>query len=108
MKQKAELIGRDAQDTTSGRPRSYRHSHGFGGSATLTATLVHAVADDIGLDIVEAERLVHNAVDTDALDRLYRPGPDGAERTNGQTSFTVDGHVVTVYGTGQITVRPPK
>jgi hypothetical protein len=85
----------------------YYVTHEFGGSAELTTTLIHALADVTGLDMTEAEATVEECVDRDALDRLFAPMSDGTPRTNSQLGFTAWGHRVTVYSNGRVSILPP-
>lgn len=82
--------------------------HDFDGSATLTTTLCHAIANVTGADVTEAERTLSDHADPAALDRLFRPQPDGTYRLPGQVSFTMWGHHVTVGSDGQISIVPPR
>lgn len=46
-------------------------------------------------------------VDPDALDRLFRPRPDGQYREGGPLHLTIRGYEVTVFSTGRIEIDPP-
>lgn len=102
------------QHTTAAAPRAqqrppqpYFVQHEFGGSSDLTTTLVHALSDVTGADVTQAEESLVDHVHPEALDRLFRPAPDGTPRPNGHVSFTVWDHQVTVYHNGQIAITPP-
>jgi hypothetical protein len=83
-------------------------NHDFGGSAELTTTLAHAIADVTGIDVTDTEFTLTDHVDPEALDQLFRPKPDGTHRMNGHVSFSIWGYQVTVHSTGQITIVPPQ
>lgn len=88
--------------------QNYVFQHDFDGTASLTTTLVHAIADVTGTDVSETEFTLHDHVDPDALDRLFAPEPDGTRRTSGHVSFAVWGYRVTVHGDGHIAIVPPR
>jgi hypothetical protein len=87
-------------------PQAYTVQHDFDGAATVTTTVVHALADATGIDVTEAEFTLNDYVDPDALDRLFAPKADGTPRSVGHVSFPVMGYQTTVYSTGQISIRP--
>lgn len=80
--------------------------HDFDGTAHLSTTIVHALADVTGREVTEAERCLHDHADPDALDRLFATTDDGP--STAQFSFTCWGHYVTVCGTGEIRILPPQ
>lgn len=88
-------------------PSVYRTYHDPAGSATFSTTVVHALADCMGVDVTASRISLYDAVDPDALDRLFRPQHDGTPRTGGTLSFTVDEYYVTVYADGEIVIEPP-
>jgi hypothetical protein len=97
-----------ASPASQSRPPSlYRASHDPDGPATLSTTVIHALADCLGLDVTEGRISLYDAVDPDALDALFRPRHDGTPRAGGTLSFVVDGHHVTVRGDGEILIEPP-
>lgn len=105
--------GPNAQQTSQpqNRPpdtRQYYAQHDFDGTASLTTTLVHAISNVTGADVTEAEQTLSDHADPDALDRLFRPRPDGSFRLAGQVTFTIWGHRVTVCNDGQISIVPPR
>lgn len=89
-----------------GQQQRYYAQHDFDGPAELTTTLVHAISNVTGADVTEAEHVLDDHVDARALNRLFRPKPDGSPRGGGQLNFTLWGHQVTVYSDGQITIVP--
>ncbi|WP_049927822.1 HalOD1 output domain-containing protein [Halopiger goleimassiliensis] len=98
----------DAPSPTSSRSRAvYRAVHDPDGPATLSTTVVHALADCMGVDPTAGRISLYDAVDPDALDALFRPQYDGTPRTGGRLSFVVDDHHVTVTAEGEILVEPP-
>jgi hypothetical protein len=55
-----------------------------------------------GYDIEDADEVVFERIDLEALDDLFRP-VEGADR-EGRVSFPIDGYEVTVTAGGAITV----
>jgi lipoate-protein ligase B len=108
MNRKGEAIEQEAQSASCQQSGIYHHAHDFETAATVTATIAHAIADDVGIDVSEAERLIGGAVDPEALDRVFRPRKGGPQRSDGQITFSVRGHQVTFYGSGQVVVVPPR
>lgn len=88
-------------------PNTYYVTHDFEGAATVTTTLAHAMADITGVDVTDSEFCLHDHVDPDALDRIFRPKSDGSPRTNGHLNLSIWGHQITVYSTGQIAITVP-
>lgn len=80
--------------------------HDFEGARELTTTLVHAIADVSGSDVTDVEWTVADYADPDALNRLFRPKPDGTPRANGTYTFTVWGCRVSVHSHGLIEILP--
>lgn len=66
---------------------------------TLTTTVVTAIADELGASPTELKPL-YSVVDTDALDRLFRPG------TRGSITFDYYGCTITVDHDGAVEVAP--
>lgn len=100
----------DPASSASASPSSspvYRVSHDPDGTATLSTTVVHALADCLGIDVTESAAYVHDSVDPDALDALFRPRYDGAPRTGGSLVFHVHDYCVTVFSDGEIVIEPP-
>ncbi|SDR34117.1 HalOD1 output domain-containing protein [Natronobacterium texcoconense] len=85
----------------------YRAVHDPDGPATLSTTVVHALADCMGVDPTDGRISLYDAVDPDALDKLFRPRHDGTPRSSGHVSFVVADHQVTVYSDGEILIEPP-
>jgi hypothetical protein len=103
-----QLESQTPQENQAQRPQTYYTKHDFDGEARLTTTLVHALSDVSGHDVTDAEFTLHDHVDPDALDLLFKPREDGTERMNGHLRFTVRGHEVTIYSNGQIAIVPPQ
>lgn len=98
------------QSQTGNRPQessTYYVTHDFSGSANLSTTLVHALADVAGVDVTDTEFCLDDHVDPTALDRLFEPKSDGPARANGSLTLTIWGYQVTVYGGGQIAITEP-
>ncbi|WP_121741460.1 HalOD1 output domain-containing protein [Natronorubrum halophilum] len=88
-------------------PSVYRATHDPNGPATLSTTVIHALADCLGVDVTDGRLSLYDTVDPDALDTLFRPRYDGRSRTGGSLSFVVHDHRVTVSSTGEILIEPP-
>ncbi len=104
----ANVQPRPPQQYSVRNTQTYYVTHDFDGSAHLTTTLAHAIADVSGLDVTETGFTLYDHVDPDALDSLFTPKEDGTPRTNGMLTFTVRGHQVSVYSDGQIAIVPPR
>ncbi|MHC3437114.1 HalOD1 output domain-containing protein [Natrialbaceae archaeon A-gly3] len=70
----------------------------------LSVTVASAVASVTGLDVTELEPL-HYTINTDALERLFEPRPNGL-RTGGTVTFEYHDCTVTITADGEITVEP--
>lgn len=93
-----------------GRPpqsQDYYAYHDVESAANLSTTLVHALADVMGLDISDTGFVLYDSIDPEALDRIFSSTGDGSPRPPGHVAFTVDGYRVTVYSSGQIVITPP-
>lgn len=77
------------------------------GTATLTTTIVHALASIADTDVSQGEFSLYDSIDPDALDRIFRPKADGTRRTGGHIAFTALEHEVYVYANGDIIIYPP-
>lgn len=104
---------RDTQTTTApsgnqGMQQTYTIHHDFDGTATVTATIVHALSDITGVDVSEAEFVLNDHVDPDALDKLFADKADGTSRSHGHVTINIQGYQTTIYSTGQISIVPPQ
>lgn len=88
-------------------PPVYRATHDPNGPARLSTTVIHALADCLGIDVTDARISLYDAVDPDALDALFRPRTDGRPRCDSSLSVTVRDHYVTVSSDGEILIEPP-
>ena len=88
-------------------PSVYRATHDPNGPATLSTTVIHALADCMGTDVTDGYVSLYDTIDPEALDRLFRPRHDGCPRNGGSLSFTVRDHYVTVSSDGEILIEPP-
>jgi len=87
---------------------TYVVKHDFDGPAELTTTLAHALSDVSGVDVTDTGFTLYDYIDPDALDHLFKPRDDAQRSINGQLTFTVWNHRVTVYSDGQIAIVPPQ
>lgn len=86
--------------------QAYTVYHDFDGTATVTETVVHAIADVTGMDVTDADFALHDYVDPDSLNRIFASKHDGTPRSNGHVSFSVMGYRTTVYANGQVSIVP--
>lgn len=102
------MIGQS--NSTAGRrsppPRTTHHFyHDADGPARVSTSVVHALADVMGVDATRAEQTLTESVHPRGLDVIF------ADRTTtdrpGHVGFTVDGYDVTVYSTGEIVITTP-
>lgn len=101
--------GSTVQASTQSRAQqSYTVQHDFSGSASVAATLTHALSDISGIDVTDAECTLEEYVDLEALDRLFTPVSDGSARASGQLMFNIQGYQTTIYGNGLISIIPPR
>ncbi|ELY43779.1 MULTISPECIES: HalOD1 output domain-containing protein [Natronorubrum] len=85
----------------------YVFHHDIDGTATITTTIVHALASIADTDVSQGEFSLYDSVDPDALDRLFRKKADGTERTGGHVAFTALEYEVYVYANGDVIIYPP-
>ena len=85
----------------------YVFHHDIDGTATITTTIVHALASIADTDVSQGEFSLYDSVDPDALDRLFRTKADGTERTGGHVAFTALEYEVYVYANGDVIIYPP-
>ena len=71
---------------------------------SIGAVVTSAVETVSGRDVTDLPPL-HDVVDVDALDKLFRPRRSGERRTNGSVTFQFAGYTVTVYADGLLVVR---
>jgi len=90
------------------KQQPYVVHHEFDGTAELTTTLAHAISDVTGIDVTDTGFTLNDYVDPDAMDKLFKPKPDGTQRTNGSLTLTILGCQVVVHSNGQIIITPPQ
>lgn len=76
-------------------------------SATLTTTIVHALALVADVDVSEGEFSLYDSIDPDALERIFGSKADGSRREGGHVAFTALEQEVYVYANGDIHIYPP-
>lgn len=99
--------GQDTRPPAQSPPRDYYAYHDPEGSATFSTTVIHALADVMGLDVTDSKFVLYDSVDPGALDRIFARTEDGAPRSPGHVAFSVDDYRVTVYSDGRIVITPP-
>jgi len=102
---RSEVTHPDEAVTYDPEADAYYAEHDWDGDASLSVTLVAALAEVADADPTDLDPLCAY-IDPDALDDLFRPR-FGTQRTDaGRLELAFDGHRVTVYGDGEIVVRP--
>lgn len=102
------MYERTPADDSYSPPAVYRAQHDPDGTARLSETIVHALAESMGVNVTDCDFSLYDSVDPDALNRLFRPREDGTPRTDGMLSFIIQGHRVTVHADGEILIEPPR
>lgn len=75
------------------------------GGESAVAAVLEALAEAADRPAADLDVRLHDAVDPDALDDLFRPTRTGATRDGGRVSFGVGGFSVDVHATGHVFVR---
>lgn len=86
------------------RTGAFHVHHDWNGNSSLTELIVCSVAAVAGVEPIDIDP-VSARVDTDALESLF--DVDDAARADGALTFRLNDCRVTVYGDGEITIRPP-
>lgn len=76
----------------------------WGRNESVGSLVVETVAEFSGKAPEELEPL-YTRIDTDALNKLFRPVDDGSSRTGGKVEFPFDDYFVTVHADGRIVVE---
>lgn len=74
----------------------------------LSETIIHAVADTLGVDPVDLDDRISDCIDPDALDRLFRPDRAGTASPDGLVVFSMAGCRVEVEGNRSVLVTPSR
>ena len=90
---------------TTTQTRDFRVTHDPDGEARLSTTLVHAMADVLGIDVTEAEALLADEIDLYSLDTLWRLDNTVSPPT-GHLAFSAGNTAITVYRDGTLVVTP--
>ncbi|SEW16181.1 HalOD1 output domain-containing protein [Natrinema salifodinae] len=101
------MNGHPPRASQSRSPPLYRAAHDPDGPAALSTTVIHALADCMGVDVTDSRVSLYDTVDPEALDALFRPRHDGTPRSGGTLSFVVNDHYVRIRGDGEILIEPP-
>lgn len=72
----------------------------------LSETIVHAVADALGIDPIDLDDRISDCIDPDALDRLFRSGESCEPSPDGLVVFSMAGCRVEVEGNRSVFVTP--
>ncbi|WP_254546071.1 HalOD1 output domain-containing protein [Halomarina pelagica] len=75
---------------------SARDDRGIAARRPLDERIVRTVAAVRGVDATSLEQRLYDAIDPDALERLFASRPDGSRRARGRTTFELAGCRVVV------------
>lgn len=92
-----------APESQTANPQPYSVTHDFGGTATLSETVIHTISGAANVDVSKVEQALARQLDPSALDRLFRYR-DPSVQSLDQLSLSVLGHCVTIYSNGQIVI----
>lgn len=90
---------------TSRTTRDFRVTHDPDSEARLSTTLVHALADVLGIDVTDAETLLADEIDLYSLDTLWGLDAD-AQPPTGHVAFSAGNTAITVYQDGTLVMTP--
>lgn len=82
--------------------RSVRILHDWSAEESVVSTVVTAIAELSGRSSIEP---LHDRIDTDALEALFRPISTDRRRDRGHVRFPVEGYDVTVDANGLIVIE---
>ncbi|MDS0220817.1 hypothetical protein NDI54_05550 [Haloarcula sp. S1AR25-5A] len=74
----------------------------------LSETIVHAVADTLGVNPVDLDDRISDCIDPDALDRLFHPNRGDTPSPNGLVVFSMAGCRIEVEGNRSVLVTPSR
>lgn len=83
----------------------HRVHHDSESDQPLSTAVIMAVADTAGINPSEIRTPLYDAIDPDAMNKLFEATSNGAERTDGYLSFSIHGHHVSVDASGEISVQ---
>ncbi|MFB6151454.1 MAG: HalOD1 output domain-containing protein [Haloarculaceae archaeon] len=89
------------ESSTDSSSSVYHTKHEMGNDKSLSVSVVEALADCLGVPAVEIDQPLYEAVDPDALDRLFTDGGTGSAHV----VFTASDHEITVTSSGDIFIR---
>lgn len=78
----------------------------YDGGMDLSVLIVSAISSITGTDPVKIDPPLNEAIDPDALDRLFDDRPGGLPREGGHLVFYLGGCRVTVYSDGELVIDP--
>lgn len=100
-----------AEDTTSrddGEPRPtgrrYELSYETGDDVDLGLAVVETICAELDIGPTEMGGQLHEYVDVDALNKLFRARANGEPRLGGRVAFRMNRHEVVIHSTGRIVV----
>jgi hypothetical protein len=74
----------------------------------LSETIVHAVADTLGVDPVDLDDRISDRIDPDALDRLFHSHGGDTPSPDGLVVFSMAGCRIEVEGNRSVVVTPSR
>lgn len=87
---------------SSAQVQAVRIIHDWSDDESIVGTIAAAIEERWGGESIEP---LHEYVDTDALEALFRPISEEKRRDRGQVSFSVEGFDVTVDANGLIVIE---
>lgn len=94
---------RDANDPESA-PQVHRTFHDWSEDGGVETTIIDAITELEGMAWEECPPL-YEAVDPEALNALFHPGPNGLARMDGLVSFHYAGYVISIRSSGEISIE---
>ncbi len=88
------------------RTGAYHLFHDWEGETSIVETVLRSVSAITNLDPTDLDSPT-SAVDTDALNAIFRPLANGQPRESGYVSFPLNGCEVVVHADGEVEVHPP-
>lgn len=83
-----------------------RYSIEHDGSTDLSVLIVSAISSITDTDPMDIDPPLNEAIDPDALDRLFSDRPGGLPREGGYLAFYLGDCRVTVYSDGELVIDP--
>lgn len=75
-------------------------------NTSLSEAVLEAVATEMGVEQSDLPDPLFDAIDPEALDRLFRPDRNGQPTRDGHITFTYAGYEVTTYSDKRVELLP--